>query len=334
MSRSAGLGSGDAGARLQSPEQFFVGLSIAGALVLVSARGQQYTKVVDLIVTQPLGRTPVRTLTVVAAANSSRTAATSPRTSAASGAVNANPGSPGSALHIQAAEQAAQAASNSSTRVGFAVFDSSGQELGSYDDTMENYGASITKSMLLVAYLRQVGSRQLTPSADQLLTNMIEVSDNESADAIWSSLQDPALQVQAVASDAGMTGFELNDTADSVYVLGQSMITARDFALFFSRINLMIPGARRSYGLSLLSNLAASDQVGLLRSGLPGTVYSKEGWKGEPTITGDQPYVVNQAAQFQLDGRTYGVAVTVAQNGGSETSNEEIIQRIGAALIG
>ena len=163
---------------------------------------------------------------------------------------------------------------------------------------------------------------------------MIEVSDNQSADAVWSMLQDPAAQVQAVASGVGMTGFELNDTADSVYILGQSMITARDFALFFSRLNLMIPGAHRSYGLYLLSHLAASDQVGLLQSGLPGTVYSKEGWKGEPTIMGDQPYVVNQAAQFHLDGSTYGVAVTVAQYGGSEASNEEIIQRIGAALIG
>ena len=58
----------------------FVGLSIASALVWVSAHGQRYTKVVDLIVTQPLGRTPGRTLTVVAVSNSSPTAATSPRT--------------------------------------------------------------------------------------------------------------------------------------------------------------------------------------------------------------------------------------------------------------
>ena len=131
---------------------------------------------------------------------------------------------------------------------------------------------------------------------------MIEASDNQSADDVWGLLHNPAAQVQAVASDAGMTGFELNDTADSVYVLGQSMITARDFALFFSKIGQMFPATQRSYGLNLLSHLDASDQVGLLQSGLPGTVYSKEGWKGEPTITGDQPYVVNQAAQFQLDG--------------------------------
>jgi hypothetical protein len=323
-------------------------LAVTGAFVWGSASGQQNVKVVQLVVTQPLGSAPVPTITVTAAAATSPTAASGASAptggaagakrslaSGASGVLHPSGRSSGSgaALHIQSAEQAAQAAA-SGTHVGFAVYDSSGQELGSYNDTMENYAASITKSMLLVAYLRQVGSGQISSTVDELLTNMIEASDNQSADDVWGLLHNPAAQVQAVASDAGMTGFELNDTADSVYVLGQSMITARDFALFFSKIGQMFPATQRSYGLNLLSHLDASDQVGLLQSGLPGTVYSKEGWKGEPTLTGDQPYVVNQAAQFQLDGTTYGVAVTVAQYGGSESSNEEIIQRIGAALIG
>ncbi len=324
-------------------------LAVAGAFVWGSASDQQDVKVVQLVVAQPLGSAPVPTITVTAAAATSGTPASgaSASTGGASGVKHSSTGgasgvsnpaarSSGSsaALHIQAAEQAAQDASGSGTHVGFAIFNSSGQELGAYNDAMENYGASITKSMLLVAYLRQVGSGQIGSTADELLTNMIEASDNQSADDVWGLLDNPAAQVQAVATDVGMTGFELNDTADSVYVLGQSMISARDFALFFSKIDQMLPAAQRGYGLNLLSHLDASDQVGLLQSGLPGIVYSKEGWKGEPTLTGDQPYVVNQAAQFQLDGTTYGVAVTVAQYGGSESANEEIIQRIGAALIG
>lgn len=313
-----------------------VALGVAGGLAFALAGGQQNVKVVRLIVTQPLAQTPASTITVVAAATSGPAAASVPAAATAgrSGAKQSSAGSASSAggLNIQVAEQAARAANSSGTRVGFAVFNSSGQELGSYDDTTENYGASITKSILLVAYLNQVGDGQISAGADQVLTQMIEASDNQSADDVWGLLHNPVAQVQQVASDAGMTGFQM-DTSDPVYVLGQSKITARDFALFFSKIDQMIPAAQRSYGLNLLSHLDASDQVGLLQSGLPGTVYSKEGWKGEPTITGDQPYVVNQAAQFQLDGTAYGVAITVAQYGGTESSNEAIVQRIGAALV-
>ncbi|MGO9790997.1 MAG: serine hydrolase [Solirubrobacteraceae bacterium] len=318
-----------------------VALAAAGGIAFALAGGQQDVKIVRLIVTQPLGQTPAATITVVASGSvagvsTSPTSQNSGKThtgssSSGSGASKASSGSGGAALNIQAAEQAARAA-GSGTQVGFAVFDSSGQELGSYDDTMENYGASITKAMLLVAYLQQVGSGPISSTADESLTQMIEASDNASADDVYHLLNDPQAEVQHVASDAGMTGFQL-DTSDPVYVLGQSKITARDFALFFSKIDQMIPAGHRSYALNLLSHLDGSDQVGLLQSGLPGTVYSKEGWKGEPTISGDQPYVVNQAAQFQMDGTTYGVAVTVAQDGGSQSSNEAIIQRIGAALI-
>jgi hypothetical protein len=313
-----------------------VALGVAGGLAFALAGGQQNVKVVRLIVTQPLAQTPASTITVLAAATSGPAAASGPSaaTGGTAGAKRSKTGSARSAagLNIRAAEQAARAANRSGTRVGFAAFNASGQELGSYDDTTENYGASITKSMLLVAYLNQVGSGQISTGTDQVLTQMIEASENQSADDVWGLLHNPVAQVQQVASDAGMTGFQI-DTSDPDYVLGQSKITARDFALFFSRINQLINPSQRSYGLNLLSHLDASDQVGLLQSGLPGTVYSKEGWKGEPTITGDQPYVVNQAAQFQLERTTYGVAITVAQYGGNQSSNEAIVQRIGAALV-
>jgi hypothetical protein len=307
---------------------------VAGGLAWGLARGPQNVKVVRLIVTQPL-TTPKPPPVTLAAAGPVIGASASPKSHGSDGTHTRSSPAPAASsggLNIKAAEQAAQAASGSGTQVGLAVFNSSGQELGSYNDTTENYGASITKSMLLVAYLNQVGSGQISNGTDQVLTQMIEASDNQSADDVWGFLHNPVAQVQQVASDAGMTGFQI-DTTDPIYVLGQSKITARDLALFFAKIEQMIPAAQRSYGLNLLSHLDASDQVGLLQSGLPGTVYSKEGWKGEPTITGDQPYVVNQAAQFQKDGMTYGVAVTVAQDGGSQSSNEAIVQRVGAALI-
>ncbi len=55
----------------------------------------------------------------------------------------------------QAAQKAAQAASTGSTKVGYALYDASGNQQASYNASSTNSGASITKSMLLVAYLKQ-----------------------------------------------------------------------------------------------------------------------------------------------------------------------------------
>jgi|GEM_PF-2806687 len=261
---------------------------------------------------------------------SSSTAATSSTTASASS-------SSGITINIQAAKQAAQAASSGGTNVGYALYDSTGKLLANYNDTFENYGASITKSMLLVAYLKQVGSGTLDPTAQTQLTDMIEDSANGSATApgpaywVYSHLNNGLADVNAIASEAGMTGFEA-DTSDPDYTLGQSKVTANDFAKFFSQIDTMFPAAQKSFALELLSNLSPTDQVGLLQAGLPGTVYSKEGWKPENTGLEGAPYIVNQAAQFSYGGTTYGVAVTVSGTS-DQASGAAIVKAVVSALI-
>lgn len=252
----------------------------------------------------------------------------------------------GIAINSQAALQAAQQASTGSTKVGYALYDSTGNLLASYNDTFENYGASITKAMILVAYLNQVGSGTLTSSETTNVTGMIEDSNDTDANNVYGYLDNPASQIQAVAQQAGMSGFKYNDQADSTYFLGQSQITANDFAKFFSKIDTMFPATQKSFALNLLSNI--TQQVGLLQAGLPGTVYSKEGWKPEPggPATNDlarsgnpnpfgnegAPWIVNQAAQFSSGSTTYGVAVTV---GGApdQTTGETIVKNVVSALI-
>lgn len=254
-----------------------------------------------------------------------------------SGDTNTGPTQPANASTVtvnnQVAQQVAQQASTGGTQVGYALYDSSGDNLANYNDTFENYGASITKAMLLVAYLQQVGSGSLSSQAQSELTNMIENSDDASANWIYSQLNNPVQAVNAVAASAGMTGFQLDSSDDSAYVLGQSKITANDFAQFFAKIDTMFPAAQKTFALNLLSHLSATEQVGLLQVGLPGTVYSKEGWKPEDTGLGGAPYVVNQAAQFSSGGTTYGVAVTVSGTT-DQATGEAIIKNVVAALIG
>jgi hypothetical protein len=231
---------------------------------------------------------------------------------------------------IAAALRVVQASEVDGVTVGFAVYGSNGQMLGAENATSENYGGSITKSMLLVAYLRQTGNGELSSEARGELESMIEVSDNDAADWVYAHLASPDSAVLDVASSVGMTGFEL-DTSDPVYVLGQSHVTANDLARLFADIGSLMPAAQRSFGMGLLSHLASADQVGLLQAGLPGVVYSKEGWKPEPDGLEGAPYIVNQAGQFSKDGNTYGIAFTVA-GVSDKPSAEAIIQRITSAL--
>jgi hypothetical protein len=160
---------------------------------------------------------------------------------------------------------------------------------------------------------------------------MIEISDNTSADWVYSQIKDGPAAIEAVAKVTDMSGFEFN-ASDPVYVLGQSKVTAKGFAEFFANITNDFPATHKTFALYLLSHIATLDQNGLLKSKLPGTVYSKEGWKPENPGYEGAPYIVEQAAQFSEDGQTYGVAVTVGGTA-TETSGETIIQNVVSTLV-
>ncbi|HEV2412516.1 MAG TPA: serine hydrolase [Candidatus Saccharimonadales bacterium] len=253
-------------------------------------------------------------------------------------------------INSQAAQALAKKLSTGSVNIGYAMYDSSGNLVSNYNDTFENYGASITKSMILVAYLTQVANGTLNPNTTEsdgisLAANadaMIHISDDNDANVVYHALKNPSQSIQNVASQAGMTGFKFNDSADTLYDLGQSQITANDFAKFFSKIDTMIPSSQQQTGLDLLANV--SPVTGILQAGIPGTVYSKEGWKGEsssntgistqtnPYGAEGVPYIVNQAAQFQSNGTTYGLAFTTAGVADEGTGELDILDITKALL--
>lgn len=235
---------------------------------------------------------------------------------------------PGCSLHLASARHVAAAERVAGYRIGFALMTSTGRTLAAVAPTTPNYGGSITKPMLLVAFLRDWAADGLSAAARQEMAAMIEVSDNTAADWVYAHLKTPSADVERVATDAGMTGFHL-DTSDPVYVLGQSLLTAGDFARFFSRIETLMPASERQYGMGLLASV--QERVGLLAAGLPGVVYSKEGWKPENAGMRGAPYIVNQAGQFSCAGVTYGIAITVGQAPDQDTA-QSAVQRIASAL--
>ncbi len=224
---------------------------------------------------------------------------------------------------VDQASAAGYASGLTGVKVGFAVVSAGGQVLAQDNGDMQVPGASITKAMLLVAYLEQLGNRPVPPAAQAELEPMIEISDNGAGS--WTFAQVGAAGVQAVANQAGMTGFRL-DTSDPAYTHGQSLVTALDFARFFARVDQLMPAKNRAYGMGLLDSISAGDRWGILDANV-GVTASKAGWKTEGAV-----WVVNQAGQLQTEGQSAGLAV-VSEGATSLTAGESIMQTVASDLL-
>jgi hypothetical protein len=181
--------------------------------------------------------------------------------------------------------------------VSFAVVDERGRMRGFHRGTRYS-SASLVKAMLLVAYLRGVRGRGLSPSERGLLGPMIRVSDNDAADAIYAQVGPSGLQ--RLARRAGMRRFAASPA------WGGCQVTAPDQARFFRRIASLLPDRHREYGLGLLSSIVASQRWGIPR-GAPKRwrVHFKGGWYSADT----GGWRVHQAALLRRGLRQLGVAV-------------------------
>jgi hypothetical protein len=134
--------------------------------------------------------------------------------------------------------------------------------------------ASVTKAMLLAAYLWQpaVRGRPLRPSDRNLLTPMIRWSSNRDASRVNRLLGPGALE--RVAARAGMTAFSTLPECWSC-----SRITARDQARFFLRIDRLLPRRHRAYGMGLLERIVPRHRWGVASVAPKGwRLYFKGGW--------------------------------------------------------
>jgi 3D (Asp-Asp-Asp) domain-containing protein len=208
---------------------------------------------------------------------------------------------------------------------GFAVVSEDGETVAEVGATHTNPGRSISKALILVALARRAKARPLTSDERRLSTAMIEQSDNVAATRLYERVGGGAVDVAARA--AGMTGWQRN-TDDPVYTLGLSTVTAVDFARLFARLDALVPARHRAFARRVLANVQGAGQFGLLRAGLPGEVLSKGGWSPEER----GGWTVNQAAQFSLGARRYGVAVTLGDQASFEAGAAQI-QRIGEAIV-
>ena len=176
-----------------------------------------------------------------------------------------------------------------------AVVDSNGV-LHGWNQDRQFVTASVIKAMLLVEYLRTHTS--ISSSALATLTPMIEVSDNNAAEAIYHVVGDGGLYTLAKA--AGMKRF-------SIYgQLFGAQLTAADQARFFYRLPGLVPRSHRKLALHLLSHVVSYQSWGIPAAARPRgwQVWFKGGWRG--TGIGQ---LVHQVARLHKGDHTFSMAV-------------------------
>lgn len=202
--------------------------------------------------------------------------------------------------------------------VAFAVLERGGRPRGVLR-TVRFGSASVSKAMLLVAYLRRAGRRHLSATERALLRPMIVVSDNNAADAIYRQVGGTGLY--AVARAAGMHKFS------DVGHWANAQITAADQARFFLRIDRLVPAAHRSYARKLLSSIVDPQRWGIAvvarRHRLK--AFFKGGWR---------PGITHQVALLQRRHGGGRIALAVLTSGSpSDAYGHETIERIAARVL-
>jgi hypothetical protein len=206
-------------------------------------------------------------------------------------------------------------------RVSFAVVDERGRIHGRNRGARYS-SASLVKAMLLTAYVRRgsVRNRRLHGSERGLLGPMIRVSDNAAADGVMAQVGTAGLN--RLGRRAGMRRFSPSPA------WGGSQVTARDQALFFSKLEQLLPDRHRSYALGLLADIAPSQ-----RWGIPGEqpkgwrTHFKGGW-----YPGDGGWRVSQAALLRRGNRSLGIAV-LTEGGPSLGNGAATIKGVARRLL-
>ncbi len=206
--------------------------------------------------------------------------------------------------------------------VSFAAIGPEGRAIG-FDAGRTFFSASVSKAMLLVAELRRLRREELPldEATRTTLNQMITLSDNDAADAIYERVGDAGLN--EVAEVAGMA-----DYSGGVGHWSNVQLSAGDLALFMSEIDelLNLPGGDTAN--EMMSSIIPSQSWGVPEvAPAEARVRFKGGWR--PGETGE---LVHQMAHVDLHGESYSVAVMTDGNP-SQSYGEETIRLIAAELL-
>jgi len=206
--------------------------------------------------------------------------------------------------------------------VSFAAIGPSGRTMG-FDAGRPFFSASVSKAMLLVAELRRLRREDLPldDATRATLTQMITLSDNVAADAIYARVGDAGLN--EVAKVAGMT-----DYSGDVGHWSNVQFSAGDLALFMSELDELLALQGGEAGSKMLSSVISTQRWGVPQAA-PGDarIRFKGGWR--PSDSGE---LVHQMARVDVNGKSYSLAVMTDGNP-SQPYGEKTIRLIAAELL-
>ncbi len=180
----------------------------------------------------------------------------------------------------------------------FALIDTHGRLRG-WQPHRRYVTASVVKAMLLVARLRQLGDHAPSTSDQAVLSPMIQLSDNNAADAAYRWVGDAG--ILAVGKLAHMT-----DLVVPGGHWGNVQFSAADQARLFLHIDELVPDRSRSYARRLLSSIVSYQRWGFSKVSLEHGwhTFFKGGWR-----TTSRGSLVHEAALFERRGRRFSLAV-------------------------
>lgn len=201
-------------------------------------------------------------------------------------------------------------------KAAVAVVDSHGRLFGYHEDR-RFIAASLVKPMLLVAYLRRHPT--VSPAMRATLTRMITVSDNDSADAVYRSVDRDGLR--RLARLARMRSFRTS------VAWKLCRVSAADMARFFRDMERYIPPAHRRFANGLLTHIVSYQSWGIPEAARPlgYRVSFKAGWLGAWTLA-------SEAARLEQRRVRIGLAVFTDDNPAS-TYGKETVAGVTARLL-
>jgi hypothetical protein len=184
----------------------------------------------------------------------------------------------------------------------FALIDTRGR-LDGFALHRRYISASVSKAMLLVAYLRRIGPRRPNAAERATLGPMITMSDNNRADAVYARVGDGGLL--RVARRARMRDLTVAGYWASVF------FSAADQAGFFRRLPSMVPPRSRPYARRLLSSIIPAQRWGFSRVSVQRgwRTFFKGGWRQT-----ERGSLVHEAARFERGRQHFALAVLTDGN--------------------
>jgi hypothetical protein len=301
-------------------------VGIVVAIDVVVGRGTGLPVAAPAAVSHPAPAGTPRVLAPTAAADGAGAAAAPGHQSGASAAaarLEGKPGDPVAELNDLSAgvgpSGISVAAINTATGARFSYGAGGGMVMG-----------SIAKLDILETLLLQHEDAHtlLSDNDDSLATSMIEVSDNDAADALWAEIgSDPAVAAanvrlgvpNLVVGTAGLWGLGTTDAADQLTLLENLTTTGGP-----------LDAASQSYALNLMRNVSSDQRWGVGAAADAGTVFAnKNGWLANDDD--NDLWLVNSDGIVTVKGQLVVISV-LTQHNADENAGISLVEQIASVV--